>query len=199
MTPSSGDPDPLAMLQAGEPGPFEDLVRSQTPRLVAYFMRQGFPLQGAEDLTQDVFLKLYKSAPRYRPTDRFQAYLMRVARNALVDARRRGSRRESPSSLAEDDVAARMPAPGIHPPEAAAAMEEAERLHMEIAALPPAQREVFELAGLHGLSYPEVSDLLGIPVGTVKSRMHYAARRLKAAFAPDLDSAPGGEDQESAP
>ncbi len=175
--------DPLAALSAGDPTVYEDFVRQEIGTFLGFFQRMGADLQEAEDLTQEVFLKLFQHARRYRPDERFTAFAFRVARNAWVDRSRRravrGAGRASgdPSSdglelLQKDEGSSDVL-------EACAQGEEARSLLSALAGLSEAHRSVFELGAMQALSYAEVSDLLGIPVGTVKSRMFHALRRLR--------------------
>ncbi len=179
--------DPLAALRDGNPGPFEDFVRTHARLLVAWFRRQGAGLHRAEDLTQDVMIKLHQHAPRYQPQERFTAYLFRVARNVWIDDRRRMGARPVGVSLerpSEDGAPRAMerPTPRPGPVDQAADREGEARLRAALAELPEHHRAVFELGALEGLSYSEVGAILDIPVGTVKSRMFYAVRRLREAL-----------------
>jgi RNA polymerase sigma-70 factor (ECF subfamily) len=180
--------DPLEALRDGDPRPFEALVRARAPRLVGFFRRLGAGRAEAEDLTQDVFLKLYRNAARYRPQGTVQAYCLRVAHNAWIDRRRRLAARPEAGPLPVADGA---DGPGTalepssreaSPGEALEAGDEGERLARAVAALPEGQAEVFELAVVQGLAYADVAAALEIPVGTVKSRVHHAVQRLRAAL-----------------
>lgn len=181
--------DPLAALRDGDPEPFESFVASHARRLVGFFRRRGASLEEAEDLTQDVLLKLHRSAAGYRPRERFPAYVARVAQNQLIDARRRRGARIQPLSLdggADDDdrgVPADLAAEFRDPLEPLALAEEAARVREVLATLSEAHRTIFEVAVVQELSYGEISDLLGIPVGTVKSRVFHALRNLRARLA----------------
>lgn len=184
--------DPLEALRDGDPRPFERLVRERTPAFCGFFRRLGATPFEAEDLTQDVFMKLYRSSARYRPQGSVRAYCLRVAHNAWVDHRRRAGVRPREAS---GDPQAVEPAPGggaggtgreeepvssrAGPVEVLEARDRSLRLARAIGTLPAAQGEVFELAVVQGLSYGEVAETLGIPVGTVKSRVHHALRRLR--------------------
>ena len=176
--------DPLLALRAGDPAPFEDFVRTSTRGLVAFFHRRGVNLNRAEDLAQEVFLKLYRSAKRYRPRERFQAYCYRTARNLWIDECRRSADRAP-----WRDTRAPVETAEVHldPGGALLFAEEERRLHALLGALPPGQRRVFELALLFELTYPEIGVLLSIPVGTVKSRMFHAVRRLRRAWQERLE------------
>ena len=184
--------DPLAALRDGNPAPFEGFVRTHARLLVAWFRRQGAGLHRAEDLTQEVMIKLHDNAPRYRARERFPAFLFRVARNVWIDDRRRlGSRpagisldrrNEEGGRLGEvlsPERVARGPVPSRGPVESAEISEESARLRAALRELPEPHRAVFEMGALEGLAYAEIAEVLDIPVGTVKSRMFYAVRKLR--------------------
>jgi len=186
--------DPLAALREGDPVPFEAFVRDHARRFFAFFRRQGAGLHEAEDLTQEVFLKLHSNAARYRPRERVAAYCLRVARNVWIDHRRRASARVAtvPTASAgavgaverdpsEVGAALARPAPAEEAPDARAELvEESERARAALRELPEHHRLVFELGVVEGLAYPEIARLLDVPVGTVKSRMFHAVRKLRA-------------------
>ena len=206
--------DPLEALRGGDSRPFEAFVRSHARLLVAWFRRHGAGLHRAEDLTQDVLLKLHRIAPRYEAQERFGSYCLRVARNLWIDdCRRRGVR---PTTLSLDDSGSdagsssgassnsslanhldpvnvrRGPSAPPLPPRQAEATEAERCLQQAIEELSSPHREVFELAVIEGLPYPDIAGLLDIPLGTVKSRVYYAMRKLRDAMAGfELDE--GGE------
>jgi RNA polymerase sigma-70 factor, ECF subfamily len=181
MSSRAPETDPLVALQGGDPLPFEAFVRSWSSTLVAYFIHQGSPASRAEDLTQDVFLRLYKSAMRYRPRERFTAYCFRTARNVWIDDCRRSAARGERLGESSDPAET----PGHHPdPSAPLVFREEERsLQALLDELPIGQRRVFELVLLAELDYGEIGAMLSIPVGTVKSRMFHAVRKLRLAWA----------------
>jgi RNA polymerase sigma-70 factor (ECF subfamily) len=183
--PWEAERDPLAALRRGDPAPFEAYVRAESATLVGFFRRLGAGTQEAEDLAQDTLLKMFHAAQSYRPRERFEAYAMRVARNAWIDSRRRAAVRPAPASggLEAEDPSVPEPVSSHAGPEAQAeSAERGERLEAAVAALPEHHRLVFDLGVVQGLGYPEIADLLGIPVGTVKSRMFHAVRRLRASL-----------------
>lgn len=174
--------DPLVALCAGDPGPFEEFVRAWTRNLTAFFCRQGAALGHAEDLTQETFLKLYKSAGRYRARERFTAYCFRTARNVWIDECRRSATRAEQAPAREMALAPVEIIAVQHDPCAGLIFAEEERdLRALLDGLPPGQRRVLELALLAELGYAEIAALLAIPIGTVKSRMFHALRRLRGA------------------
>lgn len=184
--------DPLVALTTGDPAPFEEFVRTEVGTFLGFFQRMGADPQEAEDLTQEVFLKLFRHAAQYDPRERFTAFCFRIARNAWIDRARRtatrglaGTRGPSRSGSEGDDavdLAALVETDEREAGTIIAGREESRRLHVALGALPDTHRSVFELGALQDLSYAEVSGLLDIPVGTVKSRMFHAVRRLRAAL-----------------
>jgi len=144
------------------------------PRLKGFFLRLGAQNSTAEDLTQDVFLRVLNSLDRYQESGRLDAYLLRIARNLWIDSRRR-HRPVAVGDAVQDTPDELQPGP-------VAAAEERDRarlLRQALAQCEPETRELLELAVLQRLPYAEVGVILGVPVGTVKSRVHYALKRLK--------------------
>jgi RNA polymerase sigma-70 factor (ECF subfamily) len=171
--------DPLLALGQGDPGPFEAFVRTHARVFFAYFRRQGAGLHRAEDLTQEVFLKLFHHAPRYRAQERLPAFCFRVARNVWIDDRRRARHRAL--ELRGEDAPEELPEArdGAGPPEDVQAREEEARLIALLDQLPDIHRAVFELGVLEELPYTDIAAILDVPVGTVKSRMFHAVRKLR--------------------
>lgn len=170
--------DPLEALRRGDPGPFERFVQVQAPGLVGFFLRMGAGRAEAEDLAQDSFLRMVQRLDRYEPQGRPQAWLLRIARNAWIDRRRRDAIRPwrgRAAAVEELDLAGSGPGPVRE----ASGREAHARLTRALEQLPAGQREAFELGAIQGLPYGEVAELLAIPVGTVKSRMFHAVRRLR--------------------
>jgi len=198
----NADRDPLVALRRGDASLFEEFVRDEAGTLTAFFRRLGAGRAEAEDLSQEVFLKLYSSAPNYQAQSAFEPFALRVAKNAWIDRRRRSAARPEPRSLdggpRDDDEGpslaetfeSREPAPwsGL------VRRDEGRRLRHAIARLSAAQAVVFELAVVQRLPYPEIAGVLDIPVGTVKSRVFNAVRALRSALAgppaPNATAAP---------
>ena len=201
------DRDPLASLRRGDPALYEEFVRTEAGTIVRFFRRLGASLQDAEDLTQEVFLKLYATAARYEPRQAFPAYALRVARNAWIDRGRRSAARprtrslsapgDAPSPRARGEAGgraleqvlggdARRPAPD--PGSALERGEQLARLRRAVESLSEAHASVFELAVVQGLPYQEVAEVLEIPVGTVKSRVFNAVRRLRSQLEPEEET-----------
>ena len=177
-----GNRDPLAALAAGQPALFEAFVRAETGTLLGFFRRLGAAPGEAEDLVQDTIVKLFRSAQRYQPSGRFEAYSLRSARNVWIDSRRRAGVREHAVGGSTDDREEPMEVlrgTEAEPFERLQSSERADLLREAVLRLDEAHRVVFEMGVMQELSYAEVSELLGIPVGTVKSRVHHAVRKLR--------------------
>ena len=182
--------DPLAALRAGDPELFAAFVRAETATFVRFFRRLGADRGTSEDLTQEVFVKLFKCADTYARQGAFASFALRIARNAWVDNRRRAAARmaHEPLGIAE------LPPTHVVQPRAGSeddastrpsADEEAQRLRDAIAGLPSTHALVFELAVMQELPYVEIAAMLDIPVGTVKSRVFHAVRKLRATLDQD--------------
>jgi RNA polymerase sigma-70 factor (ECF subfamily) len=183
MSSPRSERDPLLALREGDPLPFEAFVRAWTRRLVAYFHHQGASVSRAEDLAQEVFLRLYRGARRYQPRERFQAYCYRAARNLWIDeCRRAAARADGALARPEEQVPLESIAVRVDPGQALLVAEEERELRRLLAQLPSGQQRVLELALRFELTYPEIGALLSIPVGTVKSRMFHAVRKLGEAW-----------------
>ena len=138
--------------------------------LLNFFWRSGVsPFEG-EDLVQETYLRLWKYRREYKPTAKLSTFLFLLARQVRLDALRsdtRRERREREWGSGRTDV------------QEAAPVGEREDVRRAVARLPESVREVVELGVFQDLPYAEVSEILGIPVGTVKSRMYNAIRKLK--------------------
>lgn len=128
----------------------------------------------ADDVMQEVCIKLHRALPRYRPEGRLEAFVFTIARNACRDHWKARSRRpESPGLPDLPDARAADPARALD------RRRQVERLFAAIRALPLDQREVFLLREESGLSFREIADLTGAPLNTVLGRMHYAMESLR--------------------
>lgn len=164
--------DDAARLRAAKDGDlqaFEDLVRTHTGLVYAHALRFFGDPATAEDVAQEVWIKVYRSLATFDERARFTTWLFRVTRNACLDAVRAGKHRPVPVE-AVDNVAL----PGDLADEVAltASVEAA------MTGLQPEDREAFSAVALFGLSYAEAASQLGVPAGTVKSRVFRARRSL---------------------
>lgn len=178
--------DPLAALRAGDPQPFEAFVETELSTFLGFFKRLGANRSEAEDRVQDLFLKLYQHSRTYQRQGRFAAYAFRVARNLWIDRSRRLALREAPERIDPDDGSStldRVEDTRLEEPVTSLSRrEEAEQLKAALAGLGDHHRLVFELGVMQELPYQQIGEILEIPVGTVKSRMFHAVRKLQEAL-----------------
>ena len=172
----------MLSFQAGEPAAFEALYRRYRAPLYRYFARQ-VEAMFVDDLFQDTWLKVIRAKARYRPGAPFQAYLYRIAHNALVDHYRRRAQPALPT--ATDALDPPDDAPG--PERNALAAELRAAFVAALAALPHEQRETFLLHEEAGLTLEQIADVVGSGRETVKSRLRYAVKRLRETLGEQYD------------
>lgn len=157
---------------AGHDRAFRTLVERHQRSLVNLFRRLGADHHGAEDCAQDTFLRLYRCRDRYQATAPFAAFLYTLGRHSWVDWTRRRGRAWQDEQRALEEAA----------PDPTSGLGDQLDLHEAMANLPEPMRWVLVLSAGHGLSYAEIATILEIPVGTVKSRVFHAVRRLRAVL-----------------
>ena len=189
------DPDTALMLRAkqGDGGAFTALVEKYKQPIMNLAFRTLRDLTEAEDLAQNVFVQVWKAAPRYEPTAKFSTWLFTIARNAARSYLRSAQNRQDdrPVQLAEeagdDDRFGVAPSPE----EEAMAHQLFERIAAEVAALPEVQRRALLMREIDGLDYKAIATALGQPVNTVKSHIFRAreaiASRARPLLAPTRD------------
>lgn len=188
----------LSRFRDGDGQAFAAIVGEFEARLVQFFYRLCWDRDAAEDFTQDLFLKLLRGAGRYQPQGRLSTFIFRVATNLWIDHYRAARPKGRLYSLdqvmmtGEPQVSSgrEAPAPGDH----LILDEEKALLRAALQQLTEPHRLVLELAVYQELPYAEISSVLGIPVGTVKSRMHNCVRVLREQMTErreDLDARGG--------
>ncbi|MBI2218074.1 MAG: sigma-70 family RNA polymerase sigma factor [Candidatus Rokubacteria bacterium] len=177
MRETSRDPAGLVeRLRAGEPRAFEELVRAYQHRVFGIAVRMLGSRAEAEEIAQEVFVRVHRSVARFRGDAALSTWLYAITSRVCLDrlgAAERKVAREGDDAL----LALRDDQPD---PPATLERKELERaLHQAIAGLPDERRLVVVLRDLEGLSYDEIAAALDIEVGTVKSRLHRARMELK--------------------
>jgi RNA polymerase sigma-70 factor (ECF subfamily) len=147
-------------------------------------------LHRAEDLAQEAFARVFSRRRDYEPSSRFSTWLWRIAINLCHDELRRRQRRPEGSladSTSEEDPSGtdQLASPSLTPSEVAERLEEAEWVRQALLRLPETQRTVVVLRHYEGLKFAEIAEVLGIPEGTVKSRMFEALERLAVLLRPN--------------
>lgn len=177
------DSDLIVRAAAGDPAAFQTLVERH--RAMVY--RIAFQFSGnhhdAEDIAQDVFIKVFRSLAAFRHDAQLSSWLYRIVMNACIDHRRR---QVPVASVAGDEAQQsllnlREAAPS--PEQRAYAGELGARLEAAIARLPDGQRLVFIMRHHQGLKLCEIARALGLAEGTVKRQLHAAVHRLRRALA----------------
>ncbi len=170
----------VAGAQAGDIAAFETLVRRHTRAVYAHARRFFGDPAAAEDVTQEVFIKVYRSLATFDERARFTTWLYRVTRNACLYEVRAGRRRPVPADPFETPRIAQDFADEVA---LTSAVEHAMR------GLAPEDRDALSAVALFGMSYAEAAQALGVPTGTVKSRVFRARKTLAVT----LEMAQGGE------
>ena len=163
--------------RAGDAAAWEAFVRQVQGRMFALAYSYAGDREDARDLAQEIFVRLYEARSQWPRGDEFLPWLFRVARNRSVDYLRRRSVRRPPSTVDETEIAELAdPGPGAE----AQAIESNRRslLHAALRSLSAINREIVVLRDVHGLTIQQVASILGVPLGTVKSRASRARVEL---------------------
>ena len=191
----------MLAFRAGDARAFEALVRRHRGPVFHFILRFTGQRARSEDLLQETWLKVVRSAREYEPRARFTTWLYTIARNLCVDSARKERYRQTDSldapAGAREGEAGRplgesVPASVPSPERSAHAARLRPLLERALASLPDEQREVFVLREYSGIAFKEIAEVTGVSENTVKSRMRYALeglRRRLAALGVDGDLA----------
>lgn len=162
----------------GDVEAFKALFQTYAPRVKSYMLRQGADASTAEELAQETLLTVWRKASLYSD-DKGSAttWIFTIARNLRIDRLRR---EVAWQPLPEDND--QQPSPDPAPDEELSERERGERVRAMLAELPSDQAEVVTLAFVEGLSHSEIAAKLGLPLGTVKSRMRLAYQKIRDAL-----------------
>lgn len=170
-------PHVVAAARRGDVGAFEQLVRiyqADIWRLCYHLLGDA---SGADDACQEVFVRAFRFLPRYRGESKFSTWMFSVARNCCLDEIRRASRRRRVADLV-----------GAQPPRQAPEPTLGIEVREAVAGLAPELREAVVMIDVFGQSYADVASLTGVPLGTVKSRVHRARELLARALVQQEDT-----------
>ena len=168
----------MLRVQQGDVAAFRTLVFRYREPLRRFFASLLADRSQADDFAQETFLRLWLSRERYVPTGRFSTYLFGIGKHYWLNANVKRCPAQ-PRVVSEDAVMAVAAPPAVQPERVLLEQFEAARVRKAIADLPAHYRDVFAMSHFDGLKYAEIACRLGIPVGTVKSRMAEAVRRLR--------------------
>ncbi len=163
----------------GDESAWEDLVRQHTRQVYGLCFRFTNSAQEAQDLTQDVFLRVFKTIKSFRSAEgSFHTWLARVTRNLLIDHYRRTRQERVTDSIEEQLPMLEQAGGAAHPDQALAGREASEILQATLQKLSPDLREAVILRDLQEMEYREIAEVLDIPEGTVKSRINRGRAEL---------------------
>lgn len=173
--------DLVAQSQQGNRAAFGELVQIHQRGVVNLAYRMCGDPAFADDIAQDAFIRAWEKLESYRPVAPFRNWVYRIATNAALDALRRQ----------KDQVdldAVTLSAPGNNPEQCLVHQQRDETIRQAVLSLPLASRSVLILREYEGLSYQEIADTLGIPLGTVMSRLNYARTTLRQTLSELLEA-----------
>lgn len=166
----------MRAVQGGDLDALGELFERHHRPVFQFLSRTTGDPASAEDLVQEVFVRILKYRHTFDPGARFETWLFRIARNARADH----FRKRQPSAPVDDALEVAAVAPGP-----AAQLEQAidvRQLERALSQLPDEPRELLVLARYHGMPYDRIAELLGIEVGAVKVRVHRAMKQLRTVF-----------------
>jgi len=186
QTTDARDRELVKRARGGDADAFEDLVRAYQHRVVNYARAMVSNEADAEDVAQDAFVRAYRGLRTFRGDSSFKTWLYRIVTNAART--HLGKRRDRPEQTAGD--AATSPEAFGHPAtdeDVEASVIDRDRIDRALAALPVEMREAVVLRDVEGLDYREIAVALGVPIGTVESRIFRGRARLRdALLAPSI-------------
>jgi RNA polymerase sigma-70 factor, ECF subfamily len=175
------DGELVAKALVGRENCFEELVRRYQRPIAAYVYRMVGNYDAALDLTQEVFIKVYNSLIRYRSEFKFSTWIYKIAHNAAIDyLRRHAVREEALTSGAEGErreilIESRR----LTPEQESERKERCGEIEGVVQCLPTAYRELIVLRHSQDLSYDEIAEVTGLPLGTVKNRLFRAREAMR--------------------
>lgn len=178
MQPTPTNPDLFLARRAakGDPAAWDQVIELYGERIYNLALRFTGQAAEAEDLTQDIFLKLYRQLDRYRGDVPLVAWALKLSRNACIDHYRHLRSRHYGQTLG-DEVLDLLTAEG-DPQRSYQRAENRRLVHRALADLPTAQATVIMLRDLQGFTYDEIACFYDVPIGTIKSRLNRARRQL---------------------
>lgn len=179
----SGPPDWAGLIAAiadrQDRAAFAELFGYFAPRIKAFMQRSGASEAQAEELAQETMLSVWRKAPLFDPqTAGATAWIFTIARNLRIDAHRRDRRHANAGDIADVDLEFQVD--DAPPPDARLVTAQSERtVRIALAQLSPEQVRVVQLSFFEEKAHAEIAQILGIPLGTVKSRLRLALGRLR--------------------
>ena len=181
---SAADRELVATAAQGLEGGFEELVRRYQRPISAYVYRMVGDYDCALDLTQEIFIKIYASLSRYRPEFKFSTWIYKIAHNAAIDHLRRNAGRERSlgNGTESEPQQLTLESKGLSPEQQSERAERRLEIESVIRLLPTAYRELIVLRHSQDLTYEEIVEVTGLPLGTVKNRLFRAREMMRQQF-----------------
>jgi RNA polymerase sigma-70 factor (ECF subfamily) len=181
---AANDRELVATAVNGFDGSFEELVRRYQRPIAAYVYRMVGNYESALDLTQEIFIKVYNSLSRYRAEFKFSTWIYTLAHTAAVDHLRRSSTREQSLVAGTESDSFELPIESSHltPEQESERKERRGEIESVVRALPANYRELIILRHSQDLSYEEIVEVTGLPLGTVKNRLFRAREMMRQQF-----------------
>ena len=178
------DRELVAIAVNGFDGSFEELVRRYQRPISAYVYRMVGNYESALDLTQEIFIKVYNSLRRYRAEFKFSTWIYKIAHNAAIDHLRRSATREQSLVAGPEGDSFDLPIESSHltPEQESERRERTVEIESVVRALPANYRELIILRHSQDLSYEEIVEVTGLPLGTVKNRLFRAREMMRQQF-----------------
>jgi len=177
----------LGRVGGGDATALEELYRRYSKPVGAFLYRMSWDRELAEDCLQEAFLRVWRSARNFRGESKVATWIFQIAKNHWLNVREKQSRHAGKLEAAGAARAEALEAPP-EPLQAIASRELGAKVRAAVDDLDESHRMVFVLAHYEGMRYREIGEVLGVPVGTVKSRMAASERKLRSALAPYLDA-----------
>lgn len=173
----------IKQVKKGDQSSFEDIVIYFQNRIYQHCYRMLGNAHEAEDVAQEAFIRAYTNIDSFDNRRKFSTWLYRIATNLTIDR----IRKRKPDYFLDAemkgtdglDMYTRLPSQGRSPGEEVEGLELQRFIHQEIAELPPKYRSIIMLRYLEEFSLKEISDILNIPLGTVKTRIHRGREALR--------------------
>ena len=184
---SEDDREAVRRVQAGDTEAFEPLVEKYKRKVFRLAYQVLRDQEEALDVAQEAFVKAFRALPAFKGDSAFYTWLFRITMNVALDRKRQRATRAK--SLGADDVPPEewertATSTDPDPEDVATGAERRERIRKGLDSLSEHHRAIIILSDIEGLQYREIAEVLGIPMGTVMSRLHHARKRLREVLGP---------------
>ena len=184
LIPELTDGELISIAIGGRVDGFEELVRRYQRPITGYVFRMLGDYESSLDVTQEVFIKVYNSLSKYSPEYKFSTWLYRIAHNAAIDHMRRNSvnAQSLEAENADGSYQIQIESSRPSPEQDHERTEWRAEIEAVVKCLPPAYRDLILLRHSQDLSYDEIAEVTGLPLGTVKNRLFRAREMMRDIF-----------------